>query len=112
MIGDEAMLVGSEPQPVVLAMEEICRFAEHDPVLPAARGAVGHGTAYARAGDYFGALVNLVARAVKVAGPGGIVVTAETALLLHGDRFELRPIGAHDLRGIGAPVELVAVSVA
>ena len=111
MIGDEAMLVGSDPNAVVLAMNEICCFAELDAVLPAARGAVGLGTAFARAGDYFGPLVNLVARAVKVADCGEIVVTAETALLLRGDRFDFRPLGPRELRGVAMPVELVAVSV-
>ena len=62
LIGDEAMLVATEPRQAVEAAADICSMAEADPDLPLARGAVGYGPVYStRGGDYFGTLVNLVA---------------------------------------------------
>lgn len=46
-----------------------------DPSLPGVRAAVGYGDVTWRGGDYVGPLVNLVARSVKVATAGTVVVT-------------------------------------
>jgi hypothetical protein len=76
LIGDEAMLVGESPGPLRRAARALCEMAHADPVLPDARGAVGFGAVTARDGDYFGPLVNTVARATKTAEPGEVVVVA------------------------------------
>ena len=81
-------------------------FAPKDPDLPAARGAVGYGMVTARDGDYFGSVVNVVARASKVAVPNGIVVTAEVARFLDPESWLTESIGPHDLRGVGENVHL------
>ncbi len=111
LIGDEAMLVATEPRHAVEAAAGICSMAEADPDLPPARGAVGYGPVYARGGDYFGMLVNLVARAVKVARPGDLVVTAEVAASLGHSQFTLGTAEQHTLRGINHPIELVPIEV-
>jgi len=109
LIGDEAMLVATEPYTAVRAATDICAMVDADHDLPPARGAVGYGPVYARAGDYFGTLVNLVARAVKVARPGQLVVSHDVATLLDGSEFELASAQQHMLRGIDHPINLTPV---
>jgi class 3 adenylate cyclase/predicted ATPase len=52
---------------------------------------------------------NLAARAQALAGPGTVVITPGTRRLI-GDRFDLEPLGVHELRGIANPVEAWRVS--
>jgi len=109
MIGDEAMLVGSDASAVVRTALDLCDMAGVDGDLPPARGAVGYGQAFARGGDYFGLLVNLVARAVKTAEPGQLCVTLPVAAALDGPGFVLGERQEYRLHGIDEPVELVPV---
>jgi len=111
MIGDEAMLVATDPRPAVEAAADICAMANADDDLPPARGAVGYGLVYARSGDYFGTLVNLVARAVKVARPGHLVVSPEVVASLGHSEFTLGAAEQHTLRGIDHPIDLIPVEV-
>ena len=106
LIGDEAMVVADDPAALCSVAIEICRMARTDPVLPDARGAVGYGSVTARDGDYFGPLVNAVARASKLAEPGGIVVTAEVVRFLDPATWSTDPIGSQELRGVGENVYL------
>jgi class 3 adenylate cyclase/predicted ATPase len=52
---------------------------------------------------------NLAARAQALATPGAVVITPGTRRLI-GDRFDLEPLGVHELRGIAKPVEVWRVS--
>lgn len=114
LIGDEAMFLapsGAEAARIGLAL---CRAVADDAALPQARGAVGYGTVGARDGDYFGPLVNLVARAVKVAEPGSVVVTGPVRAEL-GDLpaphepWEITELPTRALRGVGEAVSLFAL---
>jgi len=106
-VGDEAMIVGSDPAGLVEVALGLCAMADADPDLEAARGAVTYGLVHHRNGDYFGPLVNLASRAVSLAKPGTVVVPDEVRR-----RLELSPslrttaLGAFDLRGFAEPVEL------
>lgn len=106
LIGDEVMVVADDPAALCRVAIDICRMASADPDLPDARGAVGYGMVTARDGDYFGSVVNIVARATKVAVPNGIVVTAEVARFLDPESWLTESIGPHDLRGVGENVHL------
>jgi class 3 adenylate cyclase len=81
-------------------------MARADPGLPEARGAVGYGLVTARDGDYFGPLVNGVARASKLAPPGCILVTSEVARFLDPTAWSTDPIGLQELRGVSEKVHL------
>ncbi len=111
LIGDEAMVVADDPGRLCRVALAICDLAERDPDLPSARGAVGFGVVTARDGDYFGPLVNTVARAGKVADPGGIVVTAEVERTLDPATWTVDPLGLHDLSGVAEPVHLSRVAL-
>jgi class 3 adenylate cyclase len=106
LIGDEAMLVAGDPATLCAVAVAVCEMATSDPVLPGARGAVGFGSVTARDGDYFGPLVNVVARASKLAPRGGIVVTAEVAASLDPATWSTEPLGAAELRGVSGAVSL------
>ncbi len=109
MIGDEVFFSAPSADAACQIGTEVCQAAEADSVLPAARGAVGYGTATPREGDYFGPLVNLVARLVKVAAPGQLVVTEAAAAALRSDRWVRLPLGPQPVRGLPAPVTVFSV---
>lgn len=75
MIGDEAMFVAADPAGLVRAALELCRIVHDDPDLPESRGAISYGSVLSRDGDYFGSIVNLASRCVRLARPGSVVVT-------------------------------------
>jgi adenylate cyclase len=77
LIGDEAMFVCPSPSSAASVAVQLCQAVDAEPTLPPARGAVGYGSVLVRGGDYFGPLVNLAARCVKLPSPGGVVLTAE-----------------------------------
>lgn len=110
LIGDEAMLVATDPRQALEAAADICAMADADPDLPPARGAVGYGPVYARGGDYFGTLVNVVARSVKVARPGSLVASPEVVAGLGDSEFTCGSPERHTLRGIEQPVQLIPVA--
>jgi class 3 adenylate cyclase len=111
LIGDEAMLASEDSEALSRVALAICELAERDPDLPSARGAVGFGTVTARDGDYFGPLVNSVARATKAADPGGVVVTADVARSLDPAHWTITPMGPQSLAGVSEPVHLSSVGL-
>jgi adenylate cyclase len=75
-LGDEVMYRAD-------AVGDACRIAlqlverlHGDPVLPGLRAGVAGGPLLLRDGDCYGPVVNLAARAVKVASPGAVVVAS------------------------------------
>ncbi len=106
MIGDEAMLVAQDPSEVCEVAVQLCAYAREHPSLPSARGAVGSGAVVAMAGDYFGPVVNLVARATKCAEPGHVVVTRAVRNSLDPSKWLFEPKEPAALRGIPEPVAL------
>jgi adenylate cyclase len=103
-IGDEVFFAAPKAEAACRIAVEVCRAAAEDDVLPAARGVVGLGAATPREGDYFGPLVNLLARLVKTGSPGEVVVTEAAAAGLSPDEWSLRPLAPAELRGISEPV--------
>src|SRR5262249_35749357 len=67
---------------------------------------VGEGAAQEQA--VVGEPPNLAARLQALAEPGTVVLPASTRLLL-GNRFALRPLGQHEVKGLAEPVEAWAV---
>jgi class 3 adenylate cyclase len=108
-LGDAAMVVGREADAVTGAAAELCAAVGIDDVLPAARGAVGYGRVTMRGGDYFGDVVNVVARATKEASGDALVATVDAAAALDPSRWKLGEPRPVSLRGTDVPVELVDV---
>jgi class 3 adenylate cyclase len=93
---------------VAAVAAELCAFVASDDALPSARGAVGFGVVTPRGGDYFGDVVNLVARATKAAEVNGIVATASVVTCLAPSQWLVNPPRTVELRGVGE-VELYDV---
>ena len=107
LIGDEAMIIAASVVDACAIATDVCARVGADDGLPDARGAVGFGTVLFRDGDYFGPMVNVVARAVKAGAPGQVMVTAAVRDLVAGDeRVHVGALADHRLRGIDEPVAL------
>ena len=107
MIGDEVFFYAPSVDAACHIGIDVCRAAADDDVLPAARGAVGFGAVTPREGDYYGPLVNLLSRLVKVGAPGELVATEAAVALLARRRLVGAPSGAGRLarhRGTGTGV--------
>jgi adenylate cyclase len=103
LIGDEVLYTtGDERQACAIALGLVAAFAQHETVPPVRAGVAG-GEVMMRDGDVFGPVVNLAARAVKVAGTGEVVAPA-AVVAAAGVRAE--PLGPRELKGIGGGVEL------
>ena len=105
LIGDEVMY--SAPDPVVacrvgLTVAEALRA---HPVLPAVRGGIASGAVMLRDGDCFGPVVNLAARAVKLASPGHVVVSADVRAATRG-AFACVPLPPTHIKGFEGETEL------
>src|SRR5688572_11917790 len=107
-IGDEVMIVTTDAAVACDVALALCIYADDHPLLPPVRGAVAYGAVSASFGDFYGVPVNVAARMVKMAEPHDVLVTAETAAVLHanGHPHRCAPIGPHVLRGFAEPVEL------
>jgi adenylate cyclase len=108
-IGDEVFFTAPTSGAACRIGTDVCRAAAQDPRLPPARGAVGIGAAIPREGDYFGPLVNLLARLVKAGAPGELVVTEAVVEDLPPDQWLVEPLEPADLRGIEGPVRVFTV---
>ena len=109
MIGDEVFFYAPSVEAACRIGTEVCRAAADDEVLPDARGAVGVGPVTPREGDYYGPLVNLLARLVKVGAPGQLVATEAAVARLHEDEWSVRPLEPATLPGIPEAVRAYVV---
>jgi adenylate cyclase len=105
-IGDAVMFVTSDPGGACDAARAILELVAAHPRLDAARAAVTWGRVLPRDGDYFGSAVNLAARAVPLAEPGTIVVSAEVRDALAADNWSITSLGDRTLKGFDDPVAL------
>jgi adenylate cyclase len=103
-IGDEVMVVGSDP---VALTDWAVGFQGRWVERPAARIGIHQGYAIYRDGDYFGRDVNLAARVVARARGGEVLVT-EAIMKAAADREHLafESIGSVKLKGFDEPVRI------
>lgn len=106
-IGDEVMLVSSDPVPLLEAVLALADAAGRDDDLPRLRVGVATGMAVSRFGDWFGRPVNLASRVTGAARPGSVLV-AESAYEAIGDdsRYTWSFVGTRRLKGIKSDVKL------
>jgi class 3 adenylate cyclase len=77
---------------------------------PRDRAAIAFGDLIVRDGDYRGPVVNVGARATKLAPPGGVVVTETRAAALSAGVFAFDVMPSRSLKGFDEPVTLYAVT--
>jgi adenylate cyclase len=103
LIGDEVLYTaGDERTACTIALDLTTRLAAH-PRVPRVRSGVAGGDVLLRDGDVFGPVVNLAARAVKLAGPAEVVVPPGVATAA-GLRAE--SLGSQPLKGFDGGIEL------
>jgi len=104
LIGDEVMYVVSDADTACAIALELAHSLAADDVLPSVRSGIAAGEVLTRDGDYFGPVVNLAARAVKLADPD--TVLASGALARAASNYRFASVGAPRLKGFDEPVEL------
>jgi adenylate cyclase len=111
MIGDEVFFAAPTADTACRIGTDVIHAAAEDEVLPSARGVVGLGYATPREGDYFGPLVNLLSRMVKIGQPDELIATEEIAKALSAGSWSVEPLAPTELRGIEAPVQAFRVQL-
>jgi adenylate cyclase len=112
LIGDEIMFVVGDPVAACAIALDIVDALEHHAVLPRVRGGLAVGDVLTLGGDCFGPVVNLAARVVKQADPGGVVVDLEIRRLVSGasSNYRFDTIGERTPVGFDVAPELLAVT--
>jgi adenylate cyclase len=109
MIGDAAMLVSTEPEPLGEAALSLVEAADAEGEdFPQLRAGLAHGPVVARGGDFYGRTVNLASRITQIARPGSVLATQEAKKAL-GDRFHYSFARERRLKGIDDRVRLYRV---
>ncbi len=106
-IGDEVMLVSSDPVAMLDAVLDLLDATELDEDFPRLRVGLATGMAVSRAGDWFGSSVNLASRVTGAARPGAILVSESTHEAIgEVDRVAWSFVGARRLKNIKDEVKL------
>jgi adenylate cyclase len=109
MIGDAAMLVSSEPQPLGESALNLVEAADAEgDQFPQLRVGLAHGPAISQGGDFYGSTVNLASRITGIARPGSVLASEEATQAL-GDRFHYSFAGERRLKGIEGRSKLFRV---
>ena len=108
-LGDEVMVVGSDP--AALAGWAVALQSEIARGEPPPRIGIHYGQALYRDGDYYGRDVNQAARVVARAAGGEVLVTRPVVDVAEGvDGLEFDRIGEVSLKGFSEPTELFIAS--
>lgn len=109
MIGDAALLVSPETEPLVHAALDLASEAEQQGgAIPLLRVGVASGQAIAHSGDWYGAPVNLASRVADVARPGSVLATKAVRDVVQ-ESFLWSFAGAKRFRGVQGEVPLYRV---
>jgi adenylate cyclase len=102
-IGDEVMVVGSDPAALA---EWAVGFQSLMTERPRPRIGLHYGATLYRDGDYYGREVNIAARVVARAGGGEVLVTRPVVDAADQRYLSFEPIGEVRLKGFRSPTEL------
>ncbi len=109
MIGDAAMLVSTEVEPMLEGALRLIEMAEGEgEEFPWLRAGLAYGQALPQSGDYYGRPVNLASRITGIARPGSVLVDAPTKEIADGG-FSYSYAGERRLKGFDSGVKLFRV---
>jgi adenylate cyclase len=112
-IGDAVMLVSPDIHALLhamLALQDAAEARADD--FPQLRVGIAHGPAVSRAGDWFGASVNLASRVTATARPGSVLVSeAAREALGEPEEISWSFAGARRLRGVSGETRLFRARV-
>ena len=102
MIGDEVMFVCDEVDDAAHVGIELAETYGDDEMLSDVRVGIATGRVLVQDGDYYGPIVNLAHRIVKIASPGSVLIDAATQAALEPDGdFRLQPLRPRYLKELG-----------
>jgi adenylate cyclase len=105
-IGDAAMLVSPEPEPLLEATFSLLDAAHAEgEQFPRVRAGMALGSALSHAGDWFGRPVNLASRITAVARPGSVLAERRVSEAV-GERYRFSYAGERRLHGVRGAVRL------
>ena len=105
-IGDAVMLAASNPLACVEAVRRLFHACDEADGFPEPRAGLHHGPVITRDGDYYGATVNLAARATSHAGSGQGFATRKVADAARLVGVDVQELGPYRLRNVRDPVVL------
>jgi adenylate cyclase len=106
LLGDAAMLVSPEPEPLLDAALRLVEAADEEgEQFPQLRAGVAWGPALGQGGDFYGRTVNLASRITGVARPGSVLADG-AAKEAAEERFHFSFAGERHLKGIDGRVKL------
>jgi adenylate cyclase len=107
-IGDAAMLVATEPDPLLDAVLGLVDDSAEDPEGLLLRGGIAAGEALQRAGDWYGRPVNLASRLTAFARRGSVVATGELREAARGE-YQWSFAGDRRFKGVAGEVAVYRV---
>ena len=109
MIGDAAMLVAPEPDPLIDAALALVNCADEEGEhFPQVHAGLALGEALEREGDWYGRPVNLASRLAAVAYPGSVLATNEVCDASDGG-YAWSRAGRKKFKGVDDPVGVMRV---
>jgi adenylate cyclase len=109
LIGDAAMLVSAETDPLLDSALSLVEAAEEEGEgFPLLRAGVAYGEALPRGGDWYGHPVNVASRITDVARPSSVLCAAEVRKAA-GDGYRWSSLRPRSLKGISGRVRLARV---
>jgi adenylate cyclase len=108
-IGDAAMFVSPETDDLLNTLLDLLDAAENQSEsFPAVHAGVARGQVIGRAGDWYGASVNLASRITDFAWPGSVLAEKAVRDAASGD-YSWSRVGKRRLKGVKGEVELYRV---
>jgi adenylate cyclase len=109
-IGDAAMLVSPEAEPLLEATVGLVRSAEEEgDAFPRLRAGLATGDALGLAGDWYGSPVNLASRITDIARSGSVVAAETTRKAVDDRHWRFSPLPPRRLKGVDGNVALFRV---
>jgi adenylate cyclase len=109
MIGDAAMLVSTEAEPLAEGALSLVEAADGEVEdFPLLRAGLAQGPAVGQSGDFYGRPVNLASRLTSIARPASVLASEEAKEAL-GGAFHYSLAGERRLKGVDGRVKLFRV---
>jgi adenylate cyclase len=110
-LGDAVMIRGDSAASVVELALCIARVLSEEGWCPPVRMGVHSGTAVHRAGDWYGATVNVAARLADAAGAGEVLISAATRTCLAArDGMTIADRGAKSFKNVATPLAIFSAA--
>jgi adenylate cyclase len=107
-VGDAVMVHATCANRAVELGLELQRMLASHPAMPQVHAGIHTGPAIKRAGDWWGATVNIASRVADAAEAGQLFITEATRVAADACSAQLRELGTVRFRNISAPVSVYA----